>query len=394
MNDRHAPLSNIDTEILAELEAAEQDDAAARDRLASAFMHRIRAGWRLLEKKETIPHDGHWREYIRGLARELADKGYPPSGTPYSLRWFQEWMYLAKHLPDDEKAQPVAHLGMKENLARIRRANKPKSAPVIIPGHLSRWMKIIHGDCLDILPTINRPYILMSDPPYNIGMGYDGYDDNMPEDEYQRLLIRVFKGHPAVITLDAVKAFNLLGGGILDRCEKIVAWVYNSNLPNQFRLVMWFNCKPDLTRLGQDYKNANDKRIAMRIEEGFEARLYDVWYIDVVKNVSKDHDHPCPIPVELARRIILTTTEPGDRIVDPYCGSGTIPAVAAALGRYGIGIEQSEKYCRIAEARLGTIEEELGLKDEAVFMEAAEGDSVLGTSCRARTYTPRTADTS
>src|SRR5438552_15473160 len=110
--------SNIDSEILAELEAAEQDDAAAKDCLDSAFMHRLRAGRRLLEEKETIPHDGHWREYVRGLAEQLAERS--PSGKPYSLRWFQEWMFLAKHLPTDEEAQPVAHLGMKENLRRIR----------------------------------------------------------------------------------------------------------------------------------------------------------------------------------------------------------------------------------------------------------------------------------
>src|SRR6516165_4535951 len=116
--------SNTDASILAELIAAERDDRTAKDHFASAFMHRIRAGWRLLEKKGTIQHDGHWREYIRGLAEQLAAQGYlsPATHKPYSLRYFQEWMFLAKHLPTEQKAQPVAHLGMKENLARIRNA--------------------------------------------------------------------------------------------------------------------------------------------------------------------------------------------------------------------------------------------------------------------------------
>ena len=68
--------SNIDTEILGELEAAELDDVAAQDHFAKAFMHRIRAGWRLLDKKETIPHDGQWQNYVRGLAKQLAARGY------------------------------------------------------------------------------------------------------------------------------------------------------------------------------------------------------------------------------------------------------------------------------------------------------------------------------
>jgi hypothetical protein len=110
--------SNTDASILAELIAAERDDRTAKDHFASAFMHRIRAGWRLLEKKGTIQHDGHWREYIRGLAEQLAAQGYlsPATHKPYSLRYFQELMYLGKHLPTEQKAQPVAHLGMKRNL--------------------------------------------------------------------------------------------------------------------------------------------------------------------------------------------------------------------------------------------------------------------------------------
>jgi hypothetical protein len=50
--------STIDTVILTELIAAECDERTAKDHFTSAFMHRIQAGWRLLEKKETIKHDG------------------------------------------------------------------------------------------------------------------------------------------------------------------------------------------------------------------------------------------------------------------------------------------------------------------------------------------------
>jgi N6-adenosine-specific RNA methylase IME4 len=121
--------SNADAFILAELVAAEQDERAAKDHLASAFLHRIQAGWRLLEKKETIKHDGQWRKYIRGLAEQLADQGYvsPVTRKPYSLRRFQDWMFVAKHLPTEQKARPVAHLGIKENLARIRLAITKKA---------------------------------------------------------------------------------------------------------------------------------------------------------------------------------------------------------------------------------------------------------------------------
>jgi N6-adenosine-specific RNA methylase IME4 len=114
--------SNTDAVIFAELIAAERDERSAKDLLASAFIHRIQAGWRLLEKKKIIKHDGQWREYIRHLAQQLAAQGClsPATDKPYSLRYFQEWMFLAKHLRTEEEAQPVAHLGMKRNLQRIR----------------------------------------------------------------------------------------------------------------------------------------------------------------------------------------------------------------------------------------------------------------------------------
>jgi site-specific DNA-methyltransferase (cytosine-N4-specific) len=49
--------------------------------------------------------------------------------------------------------------------------------------------------------------------------------------------------------------------------------------------------------------------------------------------------HLAPFPDELARRCILPTTLPGDVVLDPFSGSGTVPRVAHELGRRGVGIE-------------------------------------------------------
>ncbi len=271
-----------------------------------------------------------------------------------------------------------------------RRAKKSRLAPVIIPDDLAARMRIIQGDCREVLPMITEPYIRatfpaikdafevfrISDPPYNQGRpGYDGYDDKMPEDEYRNMIIQVYGGQRSVIIHYGRVIINKFGNGVLGECLKDVPWIYNNNLPDQHRLIAWFNCQPDLSRLGQPYKNQKDRRIIECMKAGHEVRLYDFWYIEIVKNVSKPFDHPCVLPVELARRIILVTTNPGDLIVNAFCGSGTIVAVAAALGRFAIGIDISEKYCEIARARLGTIERELEACQElgaAVVGEAAE----------------------
>lgn len=54
---------------------------------------------------------------------------------------------------------------------------------------------------------------------------------------------------------------------------------------------------------------------------------------------SSGDPHLAPFPDELARRCILPTTLPGDIVLDPFAGSGTVPRVADDLGRIGIGTD-------------------------------------------------------
>lgn len=58
------------------------------------------------------------------------------------------------------------------------------------------------------------------------------------------------------------------------------------------------------------------------------------------------------MPDELARRLILAFSNQGDAVLDPMCGSGTVPVVAAKNGREFIGIDISPEYCDIAHERL------------------------------------------
>ena len=62
--------------------------------------------------------------------------------------------------------------------------------------------------------------------------------------------------------------------------------------------------------------------------------------------------HPCQFPSELVERCVLSLTEIGDTVLDPFVGAGTSVIAAAAHGRVGIGIDQSEQYIHIARTRL------------------------------------------
>jgi adenine-specific DNA-methyltransferase len=69
--------------------------------------------------------------------------------------------------------------------------------------------------------------------------------------------------------------------------------------------------------------------------------------------------HPTPKPVELMERIILTTSNPGDVVLDPMMGSGTTGVACVQTGRDFIGIEIDEGYFNIAKGRIEKAQNEM-----------------------------------
>lgn len=79
----------------------------------------------------------------------------------------------------------------------------------------------------------------------------------------------------------------------------------------------------------------------------------DVWRIPIVNPLSHERTgYPTQKPEALLRRIVAVSSDPGDTVLDPFCGSGTTPAVAHALGRAWIAIDASPAAVEITRARL------------------------------------------
>lgn len=208
---------------------------------------------------------------------------------------------------------------------------------------------IINKDFIDcVIPN----GLTITDPPYNQGYAYNQYKDRMTESEYIDLLSKI--PTPCVIIHYPEETINLLPKAIKAKCEQVVCWVYNSNTGKQSRLISWWGCKPDFRKVRQPYKNLNDKRIQKRIAEGKTgAKLYDWWNINQVKNVSKEKtEHPCQIPEEIINKIIRTTANEGDIIIDVFGGSGTTSKVASDLGFDTISYDIDSKYCDIMLKRV------------------------------------------
>ena len=215
--------------------------------------------------------------------------------------------------------------------------------------------ELILGNFLDKFDFINlkNKSIIITDPPYNIGFKYNEHDDNMSDEAYVDMIAN-FQNTPSVFIHYPIETMKYLipALGIPDY---VMSWCYNSNLPKQFRLINFFNCKPNKSKVLQEYKNKTDKRVKKLIEAGKKGTpIYD-WFSDIqiVKNVSKEKTgHPCPIPEKLIERIILMTTNEGDTVIDPFMGSGTVPFVAKKLGRSFIGIEKNKEYFEMAKKRI------------------------------------------
>jgi site-specific DNA-methyltransferase (adenine-specific) len=77
-----------------------------------------------------------------------------------------------------------------------------------------------------------------------------------------------------------------------------------------------------------------------------------VWKIGAPRKSEKVlGKHPTQKPVELLERLILAATNPGDLILDPFCGSGTTGVAAVKHGRRFIGIDADANYLELARRR-------------------------------------------
>jgi len=215
-------------------------------------------------------------------------------------------------------------------------------------------IETFHGNNIEVLNELNLDYskcIFVSDPPFNIGYHYNQYNDKMNEDDYYNWLFDIFGTHKQVLIHYAESLYrHSFNAGIFP--DKVVSWVYNSNTGKQHRDIAFFGVKPDFKKVGQEYKNPTDKRIAKRIAEGKTAILYDWWEINQVKNVSSEKTaHPCQMPLKVMENIIGILPE-DFTIIDPFLGSGTTALACMKYNRDFVGIEIDEKYFKIANERI------------------------------------------
>jgi site-specific DNA-methyltransferase (adenine-specific) len=85
-------------------------------------------------------------------------------------------------------------------------------------------------------------------------------------------------------------------------------------------------------------------------------QMRDVWTMSAPAPGEKRHGkHPTQKPLALLDRIIRASTEEGDLVLDPFCGSGTTAVAALGSGRRAIGIDSEAKYLQLAVKRIADV---------------------------------------
>lgn len=242
---------------------------------------------------------------------------------------------------------------------------------------------IIHGDCLDVLPTLEAGSVdaIVTSPPYNqLGsrivdrggrMAKDGwlakvesigYADDMAEPDYRAWLAAVADSLATVARPGASFFFNhkirYRGADVLHPMDYVREWP-GWQLKQE---IIWDKCGGIAFNCGR-FAPA-DERIYWLVRDGAaptwnagSARMLTVWRISSASDTSPFRaDHPCPFPPEIPARCIAATTMPGDIVLDPFAGSGTTAEACMKAGRRCIAIEKDERYIktiyrRVSEAR-------------------------------------------
>ena len=148
------------------------------------------------------------------------------------------------------------------------------------------------------------------------------------------------------------------------RCHQVweFMFVFSKGTPKTFNQILDREVVTAGKPLGGDYKRDKDGKSVMRpgsddrgVRREFGGR-HNIWYIANGGGASSSDavafNHPAIFPESLARDHILSWSNEGDVVLDPFCGSGTTMKMARETGRRGIGIEINREYCDIQVKRL------------------------------------------
>ncbi|MHB8143962.1 MAG: DNA-methyltransferase [Thermoleophilia bacterium] len=241
------------------------------------------------------------------------------------------------------------------------------------------------GDCLKLLSKVPSDFVklIVTSPPYNLGKEYEkrlNLDDYIEQQskvikECARVLdekgsicwqVGNYVNNGEIIPLDIVlyPIFASLGLRLRNR----IVWHFGHGLhaskrfSGRYEVILWFTKSDNYTfdldpiRVPQKYPNKKHFKGPKKGElsgNPLGKNPSDVWDIPNVKaNHIEKTEHPCQFPVELIERLVLSMTQKGDWVLDPFMGVGSSAVASLMHGRKAIGAEIRRDYVAIAKERV------------------------------------------
>jgi DNA modification methylase len=256
--------------------------------------------------------------------------------------------------------------------------------------------QILIGECRETLDKLPEKSVdlIFADPPYNLQLQQELYRPNMTkvnavEDdwdqfdsfaEYDRFtrdwLIacrRVLKDNGTLWVIGTYHNIYRVGAIMMDLgfwMLNDICWIKSNPLPH-FKGVRFNNAHETLlwVKKSKDQKKYTFNYHSMKSLNG-DKQMRSDWVLPICTGAERlkvdgHKAHPTQKPESLLFRVLLSSTNPGDVVLDPFFGSGTTGAVARKLHRHWIGIEQDPEYAELAQQRIENIHPQMF--DEEVF---------------------------
>ncbi len=244
---------------------------------------------------------------------------------------------------------------------------------------------IILGDCIEKLKEFpdNSVDLIFADPPYNLQLGgdlwrpnqtkvdavnddWDKYDSFEVYDKFSQEWLkecrRVLKDNGTIWVIGSYHNIFRIGKIIQD----VGFWILND--------IIWMKTNPMPNFKGTRFNNAHETLIwasknknsrynfHYKSMKAFndDKQMRSDWWIPLCNGgerirINGKKAHSTQKPEMLLHRVILSSSNEGDLVLDPFMGSGTTGAVAKKLNRKFIGIERDETYKKVADDRISKI---------------------------------------
>jgi modification methylase len=246
--------------------------------------------------------------------------------------------------------------------------------------------QILMGDCIEAMSKLPDKCVdlVFADPPYNLQLGgdlhrpdnskvdavtdhWDKFSSFADYDAFTRSWLsqarRVLKDDGALWVIGSYHNIFRVGAAVQD----LGFWLMND--------IIWRKANPMPNFKGTRFTNAHETLIwAAKSEKSHSTFNYDAmkvfnddvqmrsdWLLPICsggerRKINGEKAHTTQKPEALLYRVLLSTTKPGDVVLDPFFGSGTTGAVAKAMRRHFIGCEREQRYIHVARQRIAEID--------------------------------------